>query len=210
MNDNTKHAKSLLPTILLTVLSMIQALALELFWNKIQASQFLWKYDWYALIGWLQVITMFIGILLIWVLYTSTVLRFTWLPTMQDTLIPFFIGLLEFALISLLQPSTLGPWFIVLTLVFALATATNHMAMKQARRDPDNKYFFNGIQPARWRDYSVSLSAMFIMLLLGSWLWLANQPIALSIASLLLALMALAHQFYQAHRHWIAAEKPET
>jgi len=209
MNNNTKHAKSLLPTILLTVLSMIQALALELFWNKVQASQFLWRYDWQAFIGWLQLITMFIGILLIWVLYTSTVLRFTWLPTMQDTLIPFFIGLLEFALIGLLQPSSLGPWFIVLTLVFALATATNHMAMKQARRDPDNKYFFKDVQPARWRDYSVSISAMVILLLLGSWLWLADQPIVLSIASLLLALLALGHQFYQAHRHWVAAIKPE-
>lgn len=35
------------------------------------------------------------GILLIQVFYVSFVLRFTWLPSLEDTLIPFLIGLLE-------------------------------------------------------------------------------------------------------------------
>ena len=106
MQKNTDRAKDLLPTIILTILSMIQALALELFWSRIEDSLFLWQGGLDAIIGWLQLLVMLAGILLIWVFYVSFVLRFTWLPSMEDTLIPFLIGLLEFAMIDLMRKIT--------------------------------------------------------------------------------------------------------
>lgn len=48
-----------------------------------------------AVVDWLQLLVMLEGILLIQVFYVSFVLRFTWLPSLEDTLIPFLIGLLE-------------------------------------------------------------------------------------------------------------------
>jgi hypothetical protein len=54
-----------------------QALALELYWNCFQESEFLWLGGWDALIGWLQMLVMPGGILLIWLLYESLVLRFS-------------------------------------------------------------------------------------------------------------------------------------
>ncbi len=95
MQNNLERAKDLLPSIILTILSMIQALALELFWSRIEDSVFLWQGGLDAVVGWLQLSVMLVGILLIWVFYVSFVLRFTWLPSLEDTLIPFLIGLLE-------------------------------------------------------------------------------------------------------------------
>jgi len=64
MSDNAERARRLVPTIILTVLSMIQAIALELYWGSIRDSDFLWAGGWEAVIGWLQFATMFFGILL--------------------------------------------------------------------------------------------------------------------------------------------------
>ncbi len=52
MQNNAERAKDLLPAIILTILSMIQALALELFWSKIQDSGFLWQGGMDAIVGW--------------------------------------------------------------------------------------------------------------------------------------------------------------
>jgi len=208
MDRNTQRARDLLPTILITVLSMIQALALELYWSKLGDSEYLWHGGWQAAIGWLQVIAIFMGILLIWLLYVSTVLRFSWLPAMEDTVIPFFIGVLEFAMIDLLDPAMLGPWFLILAAVFALSTGANHMVMRRARRDPVNAYFFDGLAPATWRDYTESIAVIISLALLGVVLWLSDTPPLLAIGALLLALAALAYQFGQAHRYWMHSLLP--
>ena len=42
MDNNLERAKELLPAVILTILSMIQALALELFWTRFAASDYLW------------------------------------------------------------------------------------------------------------------------------------------------------------------------
>ena len=52
-----KRARNLLPSIVITVLSMIQAIALELFWGKVVDAGFLWEGSWDSMIGWLQVAT---------------------------------------------------------------------------------------------------------------------------------------------------------
>ena len=83
MNPIMTRARELLPAILITVLSMIQALALELYWSKIGDSSYLWLGGWNAAIGWLQLAIVFLGIVLIWLLYVSSVLRFSWVPAME-------------------------------------------------------------------------------------------------------------------------------
>ena len=45
----------MLPAIIITVLSMIQALALELYWSRLQDSGYLWAGDMQSAIGWLHI-----------------------------------------------------------------------------------------------------------------------------------------------------------
>ena len=203
MEPNQERARDLLPTIIITVLSMIQALALELYWTKIGESDFLWQGGWGAAIGWMQLLLMFLGMLLIWILYISVVLRFSWLPAMEDTLIPFFIGLLEFGMIDLMGPETLGPWFILLAVTFCISTLANHMVMRRARQDPANSYFFDGIEPANWRDYRITITASLTLAMFGLVLWVWSNSPVLSCLALLLALAALSRQILQSRKYWM-------
>ena len=203
MEPNRDRARDLLPAIIITVLSMIQALALELYWTKIGESEFLWQGGWSAAIGWMQLLLMLLGMLLIWILYISVVLRFSWLPSMEDTLIPFFIGLLEFGMIDLMGPETLGPWFMLLAATFAISTLANHMVMRRARDDPANSYFFDGIEPANWRDYSMTIIASLTLAMFGVMLWVWSNPPVMSCLALLLALAALSRQVHQSRRYWM-------
>ena len=203
MERQIERARDLLPSIIITILSMIQALALELFWNRIQVSDFLWQGGWAATLGWLQLLVMLVGMLLVWLLYVSLVLRFRWLPTMEDTLIPFAIGLLEFGMIDLMGPDTLGPWFITLAAVFGMCIGATHIAHRRARRDPENDYFFKLIPPATWRDYIASIVVVAVMAIFGLILWSLGDATILALVALLFALAALSHQMMMAHRYWM-------
>lgn len=165
MNRSIERARELLPTIVITVLSMIQALALELYWNRFLESDYLWQGGWEATLGWLQLAVMLLGILQIWMFYVRLVLRFTWLPIMGDTLTPFLIGLLEFAMIEMMGPGTMGPWFLILAVVFAVSIGASHLLMRRARLDPVNEHYFINVPRASWRDYMLSATIVAILAL---------------------------------------------
>jgi hypothetical protein len=203
MDRQIERARDLLPSIVITVLSMIQALALELFWSRIQASDFLWEGGLVALLGWLQLVTILVGIMLIWLQYVSLVLRFRWLPTMEDTLIPFAIGLLEFTMIDLMGPETMGPWLVVLATIFGLCIGASHIAHRRARRDPENDYFFRHIPPATWRDYSISIVIVSMIGLFGAVLWQLGGGPVLALVAVIFALAALCYQMVLSHRYWM-------
>lgn len=203
MNKNVERAKELVPAIILTILSMIQALAIELFWSKIESSELLWVGTLESVIVWLQLAVVLLGILLVWVFYVSFVLRFTWLPTLEDTLVPFLIGLLEFAMIDLMYPNPIGPWFLLLAAVYGVSTATTHMTMRRARRDPTNEYFFSQTGPASWSDYLVSATAVVVLSTIGIVLWIIDDNQYLFVAALFVALLALAYQYRQSKRYWM-------
>ena len=82
---------------------MIQALALELMWTRLRESPYLWTVGWDALLGWAQVTAMLLGFLVVWLFYVSIVMRFRWLPSLSDSVVPFAIGILEFTLIDLMS-----------------------------------------------------------------------------------------------------------
>jgi len=204
MKNNVERAKELVPALILTLLSMIQALALEIFWSRIGDSEFLWQWGWTAAIGWLQIAIVLEGILLIWVLYVSFVLRFSWLPSLEDTLLPFLIGLLEFAMIDLTEPAMVGPWMLLLAAIFALTLVSAHTTMRRAEKDPANAYFFRQIDISRgWRTYTHSAASITALVLFGLVLWWWTPPPWLVLVALLIALGALFFQYLQARRYWL-------
>ena len=204
MKTRTERARELVPALILTLLSMIQALALEFFWSKIAGSEFLWQWGWTAAIGWLQIAVMLEGILLIWILYVSFVLRFSWLPTLEDTLLPFLIGMFEFAMIELTEPAMVGPWLMLLSLTFALAVVSSHTTMRRAEKDPANAYFFDNISTIRgWRSYTHSGASIAGLMLLGLLLWWFDPPSWLIVLALLAALGAMFFQYLQARMYWL-------
>jgi hypothetical protein len=128
-----------MPQVILTVLSIIQALALEVLWSSIHESEHLWNGGFPALVGWLQVAAVFQGIVVMWIFYVSLVLRFRWTPTVSDSVIPFFLGVLEFTMAEMLEPGQIHLWFYVLAAIFLGASATSVYIISSAIRDAANQ-----------------------------------------------------------------------
>ena len=203
------RAKQHLPSVLLTLLSIIQALALELLWSRLHASPFLWNGGWGAVVGWLQIAGMFLGILQIWFFYTSLVLRFQWLPSFRDSLIPFVIGILEFSMIELLGPSRLGAWFLTLAAVFAVSVVEGHSIFRRARRDPANREFFDTVDRATRRDHMRPAAIVVGIAAIGALLQITGDQRWLASVALLLANGALLYQIAEARRYWDQAMSGE-
>ncbi len=190
MESMRSRAKSHLPNVLLTLLSIIQALALELYWAEVQTLEVLFTTSWEAVITWTQVTATFLGILVIWVVYATTVMRFSWVPSISDSVVPFFIGLLQFILIESLGIASAGAWFLSLAAIFALMHGESHLIMRRARRDPDNQEFFRQINPATIRDSVPPIVMVTSLLAIGAYSFAAAEGVTVIglgfLASLLL------------------------
>ena len=196
------RATATFPSVMLTVLSMIQALALELLWTRAMESEFLWLGGWDALVGWAQVVAVLAVLLLVWLLYVSQVIRLVWVPSIYDSVFPFGIGIAEFSLIECVGPGLMGPWFYSAAVLLATVTWGGQRIFQRARVHPSNREFFNDVEPATPRDFlpAVALCSMFV--LLGFLLHTMDEPRFLAIGFMVLALVVVAYQGERIRRLW--------
>jgi hypothetical protein len=197
-----ERAKQQMPMVLLTLLSIIQALALELLWAHIRAEPMLLTVSWESVLSWLQILVTLMGIILIWLLYSSVTMRFTWTPSPGDSVIPFGIGLLEFTLIASLGLDYLPVWFVLLALLFAVMPATLHSILRRARLEQENSSFFGAVPPATLKDFYPTMMVVLLLAALGLMLQLSGGPHILTLISLLIAVAAHAHQMYLSSVRW--------
>ena len=106
--------------VLLTLLSIMQALALELLWSHVLETNYLFEPTLVAIVSWIQIVTTFLGLVLIWVVYASNAMRFRWVPVTTDSVYPFVIGLIEFMLVKSLGTGETGQWLILMALTFGM------------------------------------------------------------------------------------------
>lgn len=137
-----ERAKELLPSVLLTLTSIIQALALEVLWSAASGAAHLWGGGAAAVAGWLQVAAVFQMILVVWLYYAQLVMRFRWMPMVRDSVIPFGLGLAQFVLAEMLQPERLHFWFFAFAATFAYAAWASNATIRAAWADPDNAWYF--------------------------------------------------------------------
>lgn len=197
-----ERAKQQMPMVLLTLLSIIQALALELIWAHIRAEPQLLVPGFAALLSWLQIVVTLMGIILIWLLYSSITMRFTWTPTPGDSVIPFGIGIVEFTLIASLGVDNLPVWFVLLALLFAVMPATLQSILRRARIEQENNLFFSTVPPARLRDFVPAMLVVALLAGLGGVLALTGDTGILALVSLLIAGAAHVHQMHLNSVRW--------
>ena len=99
-----------------------------------------------------------LGILQIWVMYSSMVMGFRWMPTLRDSIFPLIVGLQEFMLISLINDEFGSPWLYVLASVVITANIITHLSFRKARQDPTNGAFFKNRKPATPVSYFIRYS----------------------------------------------------
>lgn len=197
-----ERAKQQMPMVLLTLLSIIQALALELLWAHVRAEPDLLALNWTALLGWLQILVTLMGIILIWLLYSSITMRFTWTPTPGDSVIPFGIGILQFTLIASLGMDRLPVWFLLLAILFALMPATLQSIFRRARIEQENSIYFAAVPQATMRDFFPAMLLVLLLAGLGILLMFTGDEEIVVLICLLIAAAAHAYQMYQSSMRW--------
>ena len=201
MNPIRERAKEHFPTVLLTLLSIVQALSLELWWQYLSSVALPTFASIADITLWLQIIISLLTVVVIWVIYAGTVMRFRWVPGTSDSIFPFAVGLSQFMLIETLYMPSRGLTLAVLGLVFLAALVSLQMTMRRARRDSDNELFFARVAPATLLDFAPFLSVIAMFLLSG---WLTHFY-ALEWVGLLATLFAfgvLIQQLRISHRFW--------
>ncbi len=202
MDNIRNRARENFPSVLLTLLSIIQAIALESLWDHARDRPELYGYSWDALLGWLQIAVTLNVIVLIWMVYVGLVMRFRWTPAMTDSILPFLVGLIQFLMIDLMGPENLGKWILVLGLIAVVVTYLDHSSMRRARRDPDNREFFEKIPSAAWRDFIPQGISVLFSVVAGTWLWYSRDYGWFALLVLLFALTALAYNAYVQAKFW--------
>lgn len=202
MDNIRNRARENFPSVLLTLLSIIQAIALESLWEHARDRPELYGYSWDALLGWLQIAITLNVIVLIWMIYVGLVMRFRWTPAMTDSILPFLVGLIQFLMIDLMGPENLGKWILVLGLIAVVVTSLDHSSMRRARRDPDNREFFEKIPAAEWRDFIPQGISVLFSVVAGAWLWYSGDYGWIALLVLLFALTALAYNAYIQAKFW--------
>ena len=202
MDTIRNRAKDRFPMVLLTLLSIVQALALEFLWDHTRHRTEIFEISVVALFGWLQIAVSLYVIILIWLMYAGMLMRFRWTPTITDSIWPFFIGLIQFLMIEIMGAEKLAYWLIVLALIYATTDFINHKAMKRARIDPANREFFDRFLPATLRDFAPQITVVIALLLASSWIWFSGHQGWFAICTLVVSFIGLGYETHRAARHW--------
>ena len=202
MDSIRNRATDQFPMVLLTLLSIVQALALEFLWDHLRQRSDLYDYSWIALLGWLQIAATLMGIILIWLTYSGMVMRFRWTPSTADSILPFFVGLIEFLMIDMMGPDKLGRWMIVLAVVFATMIVVSHKVFRRARRDPANRGWFEQYSPATLRDFLPQIVVITAIVLFGGWLWQSGNYGWPALCALIATHAILGYEIYRAAEFW--------
>lgn len=190
------------PSVLLTLLSIVQAVALETLWEQSRLRLDLFDASWITIVSWLQLFTTLLVIIFIWLSYVGMVMRFRFTPILSDLILPFFVGTFEFLLIEMTNPGRLGGWFIVLAVIFAMITYIRHDFFRRARRDPENSEFFDVVPAATRRDHFARVVPTVLFALIGVWLWVSGDQGWLALIATLLVLIDIISQIYFAAKYW--------
>lgn len=202
MNLIRERVKEHFPTVLLTLLSIVQALALELLWAHIHEVDYLYESSWVAMLSWVQISATLIGLILVWVIYASNVMRFRWVPTTGDSVIPFAIGLLEFLLVETLGLENLGMWLLYLAMVFIVMNIVAHITFRKARLDGDNAAYFDAVKPAKIRDFYADILSISGLALASVYFLMSGNVTWPALTILVLTNIMLAWQFYKTSQFW--------
>ncbi len=202
MSEIRKRAKENFPAVLLTLVSIIQAIALESLWDHVSHHPELFEATWPAFLSWLQVAVTLNLIIMIWLIYVGLLLRMRWTPTQSDSALPFLVGLAEFAMIAMMGPDNLWAWVLIGGLLSVMIQYMIYTLMRRARRDPDNQEIFVKLSPATWLDHMPQFIPAILLILISIWLWRYgyNQWVALTV--FLIALVAMTISLRIQARFW--------
>lgn len=202
MSKIRARAQAQFPSVLLTLISIIQALALELMWSKIMESDFLWSWSMQSVLAWGMLSVAFLGMLQIWIMYATMVMGFTWRPLLRDSILPFVIGIQEFMMISMIGEEFNTLWLYVLASIFVTANWVSHSSLRRARLETENAQFFSTVEPATFKDFIPAITIIMVLVLLGIAADLTANTSWIPLSALVFANIMLAVQLIGLRKIW--------
>lgn len=198
------RARELLPAVLMTLLSIVQALAFETLWSTARESDLLFAGGLGAWIGWLQVVAVFQGIVVIWLFYIGIVMRFSWVPSTWDSVAPFVLGALELGMIELIELGHLASWFYVLAAIFAFSTWISRRMFAAGAQDPTNPELAARMQSETSIDRAVPFVFVGALVVLGGIVQLAGSDGRAAVVCVVFANLLLLGQGALIQHYWRA------
>lgn len=167
------RARELLPSVLLTVLGIVQALALELLWEGRPERLLAWRAIDAAATGWILHGTLFLGVVLVWVQFAVTVMRITWTPSLFDLVVPFVIGVMEFTLVATMVPEAVHWWFMGMAAVSVVTASVNFSIFARALTEAGRV-----LEAGSQRGYAPILIGSVALLIFAGWSRIAGPASA--------------------------------
>ena len=208
MNDIRNRVRSNVPAVVLTLLGIIQALALEQLWTHVLHSDVLYALNWQTLTTWTQIFTTLIAIILVWLVYAVNVTRFRWLPTVYEFILPFWVGFIQLLVIQALATTAIGFWFILMGVLFGTMIWIAQTTLRKARLDGGNASFFATIPPATWSDFLPALTIIGLILTFGLYAAIFKTGDLTNLSMLLIMLLFACLRFRALTDGWQRSLSP--
>mgnify|MGYP001320064628 FL=1 len=209
MNKVRERVKFNVPAVVLTLLGIVQAFALELLWTFVAAEDALVTFNLEGVFLGLQSLSIFLAILGVWLVYASAVTRFVWVPSFLELVLPFWVGLIQFLLIELMGVKDFPIWLLLTAILFATLHWIGQTTMLKARRDPENASFFDQTSPATWRDFLSVYLITFGMLLGGGLAWALGFSLTAKVGVMIAIIVVLFAQLRQMEIWWTRSVRDE-
>lgn len=204
-----KRAKELFPSIYLTLVSIIQSLALGYLLSSLKDSQQFWTLNSESLIAWLQIAAMCQIIFLIWHEYVVGVISFQWVLGISDSIIPFGFGISQFALISFINPSTLYLWLYSMGVLNGIALFAYKNMYRKAKRDTDNEEVLKVVDSCqRFTEIIVAVAGV-VFIVAGLWVHFIDPSNCIKAALVVLVnIIFVAFIIVRGHFTWQRIIRP--
>ncbi len=194
------RAKAQFPSVLLTLTSIIQAIALESLWSRFSG---LAEPAGFAAIpaeAWLQSCAMLLAIMILWIYYAQLVMRLVWVPRLVDSLIPFALGIVQFLEIDAIGRGDVALWLAPFPLIFLLCFAGWNWTLRHAMEEPENEALIASFLPEdRLLRHGPMVGSIVSSLLFCATVWIWPGT---SLAALLALDGLLAVHLWLQGRYW--------
>jgi hypothetical protein len=203
INETLARVEHSFKDVYLQLLSVIQGLALSGLAFAVSTA-----YQHLALAEWLRVVVVFLVIVAAWQEYMVGATVFAWVPTVLDSMVPFILGAVEFALASVIaSPMVAYLMMMSVTSATGLAAYANY-AYHAHRGFPSNASSYHFFHPhVRFGLIVCTAATVFNTLLwLAAWVFKlhgASDEIILAVLTALMPVSLIAHFI----PHWNGAIK---
>ncbi|HSM36456.1 MAG TPA: hypothetical protein VK837_08685 [Longimicrobiales bacterium] len=140
MHEPTPREKALtqFPAVYLTLVSVVQAIALEVLVARVVAVRPAFALSADAVIVWLEVVLLVLTIFYGWVSYTLLVTLAQWVLRAFDFAAAFSVGLMQFVAIGFIGPGSFTAFCSMVAVGFGFGAFVSHSNTGVAARRPEN------------------------------------------------------------------------